>query len=149
MKHCKIAGIAFFLLCSANAGALAKQPESLADLKALAEKARPEDCTHLCAEVARRSLDEVRGEFAEGRVETANLALRDVTTFAQKATDAAIRTKKREKQLEIDLREMSHRLTNVKRGLTYEDQPAVDAAMELLEKLRTRLLEHMFEKGKK
>ncbi len=138
-----------FLLCFTSAGALAEKPETLADLKARAERARPEECARVCADLARRELDETIGEFVEGRPESARLALRDMSAFAEKATDAAIRTRKHEKQLEIELREISHRLANLKRSLTLEDQPAVDAAMENLEKLRTRLLDHMFEKGKK
>lgn len=148
MKHSLMASM-IFLLCFTGARALAEKPETLADLKARAERVRPEECARLCADVARRELDETRGEFVEGRPETAKLALRDLITFAEKATDAAIRTKKREKQLEIELREISHRLADLKRALPYEDQSAIDDAMEHLEKLRTRLLEHMFEKGKK
>jgi hypothetical protein len=138
-----------FLLSLTGSRALGEKPETLADLKLQAERARPEECTRLCADVARRELDVTVGEFVEGRTETAKLALHDVASYAEKATDAAIRTKRREKQLEIELREISHRLANLKRSVSYEDQSAVDTTMEHLEKLRTRILEHMFEKGKK
>src|SRR5712692_9239391 len=103
MKRSLIASM-IVLLCFSGAGARAKKRETLADLKVRAERVRPEECARLCADVARRELDEARGEFVEGRPETARLALHDMIAFAEKATDAAIRTKKREKQLEIELR---------------------------------------------
>ncbi len=148
MKHSLLVSTVF-LLCFGDARARADKPDTYDELKARADRVRPEECARMCADVARRALDETMGGFTEGHPEAAKAALRDLAAYAEKATDAAIRTKKREKQLEIELREISHRLGNLKRVLTVEDQPPVDAAMDHLEKLRTRLLEHMFEKGKK
>jgi hypothetical protein len=148
MKHRWMTAL-IFLLCFHGAGALAEKPEALAEMKTRAEGARPGDCVRLCADTARRALDEAKNEFAKGEPETARTALADVATFAEKATDASILTKKREKQLEIELRAISHRLADLKRSVAFEDQPAVETTMEQLEKLRTRLLESMFGKAKK
>jgi hypothetical protein len=148
MKYRSIAGL-IFLFCFYSAGALAEKPETLAEMKTRAEGARPADCVRLCADTARRAFDEAKNAFAKGEPETGRLALADVATFAEKATDASILTRKREKQLEIELRAISHRLADLKRSVAFEDQPALETTMEQLEKLRTQLLESMFGKAKK
>jgi len=103
----------------------------------------------VCAGIARRAVDEAKDRYSKGVGEEGKLLLNDVEAYADKAADAAIQTKKHEKQLEIDLREISHRLEALKRELSPEDQPAADAVMGHLEKLRTRLLNSMFGKGKR
>ena len=75
--------------------------------------------------------------------------LRDAETYADQAVEAAIHTKKHEKQLEIDLRDISHRVEALKRELEPEEQPYAEAAMGHMERLRTRLLESMFGKARR
>jgi hypothetical protein len=148
MKPSVILGL--ILLCGfAGCTGWSAEKLSLSELKALAERARPEECVHICEDIARRALDEAKTQFANGSIETAKLALRDVSTYAEKASDAAIRTKKREKELEIAIREMSHHLDDLRHTLSFEDQPEVAGVMEHLEKLRTQLLKNMFAKAKK
>jgi hypothetical protein len=138
-----------FVLCFVAVGALAAKTETLAESKARAEAARPEECIRLCIDLAQRELDEAKAQFAQGNNEAAKNELQSIATHAQKSCDGAILARKREKQLEIELRQISHRLGDLQRTLSFEDQPAVQVVMEQMERLRTRLLESMFGKGKK
>jgi len=127
----------------------AEKPETFAEMKLRAETTPPDECVRICAGVARRAIEEAKTEFSAGTDSAAKALLGEVKTYADKAADAATHTRKHEKQLEIDLRDLSHRLEALKRELTPENQPAVEEAMTHLEKLRTRLLDSMFGKGKK
>ena len=149
MRRGAIFGILLGLICLRPGVSMAQKTETLAELKAQAAGMPPEECIRICAAVARRALEESKGQFEKGSVEEAKNLLRDVQTYADKAADATIRTRKHEKQLEIDLRDLTHHLEALKRTLSFEDQPAAEAAKEHLEKLRTRLLESMFGKEKR
>jgi hypothetical protein len=123
------------LLCFAGTAAKAAKTETLAEAKARAEATRPEE--------------EAKAQFGQGNADAAKMELQSLAAHAEKSCDGAIQTHKREKQLEIELRQISHRLGDLKRTLASDDQPGVQAVMEQMEKLRTRLLETMFGKGKK
>lgn len=138
-----------FVLCLAGVEARASNTETLAEAKARAEATRPEDCIRLCIDLAQRELDEAKAHFAQGNSDPAKMELQSAAAHAEKSCDGAIAAHKREKQLEIELRRISHRLGDLRRTLSFEDQPAAEAAMAQIEKLRTKLLETMFGKGKK
>ena len=127
----------------------AQKPETFAELKLRADATPPEECVRVCAGVARRAIEEAKDQFAAGADGAAKALIADVKTYADKAADAATRSRKHEKQLEIDLRDLSHHLDALKLQVGVEDQQSVEEAMAHLEKLRTRLLDSMFGKGKK
>ena len=135
------------LLQGFPAARAAEKLETLAELKARAEISAPEECVRLCAGIARRSLEEAKDRYAQGADEEGRQLLRDVESYAEKAADAVTRTRKHEKQLEIDLRDIAHRVEALRRDLDPENQRYADAAAGHLEKLRKRLLESMFGKG--
>ena len=86
--------------------------------------------------------------YRENKMEEAQKAVADAVTYSGQARDAASVTGHRLKNTEIGVRKMIHRLTDVKRQLTYEDQAPVQAAIDQLEKIRTDLLNRMFKGGK-
>lgn len=148
MKRGAVAGL--ILVCGYWTIAFAGQkPETLAGLKVQAAAAAPQQCVRLCAGVARRALLEAKDQFEKGAYQEARTALQDLTAYADKAANAAIGSRKHEKELEIDLRDISHRLDALKRDVSLEDQAAVADAMSHLETLRTQLLQSMFGKKKK
>ncbi len=147
MKLRVIAGL--MLVCSFAGSARAAEKLTFHELKTRAEGARAEDCIHICAEVAMRALEEAKSQFANGSEETAKLALRDITTYAERASEAAIQKRKREKELEIELRSIGHHLDDLKHSVAFEDREDVVNVIEHLEKLRAELLKNMFEKVKK
>jgi cytochrome c553 len=148
MKQGAIGGLLLFLGLSAAGVSAAQRPETLDEMKTRAAQVPVEEKVRVCASVARRAVDEAKDRFARGIDDEGRILLRDVEAYADKAAEAAIQSKKHEKQLEIDLRDLSHHLDALKHELGPEDQPAAVAAIGHLEKLRTRLLESMFGKGK-
>jgi hypothetical protein len=139
----------FALTVLALAALGAAKDESVADLKARVESARPEDRSALCIQVAREQLRNADNFYGAGNVEQANAAVDDVVAYSEKARDAATQTKKRLKNVEIDVRKMADKLRDIKRTLAFDDQPPVDKAIGRLEDVRTTLLKAMFAKESK
>jgi hypothetical protein len=67
-----------------------------------------------------------------------------VATFSEKARDAASKSGKKLKPTEIAVRKMAHKLRDMKRTLSFEDQAPVQDAIDRLEHVRTDLLTRMF-----
>jgi hypothetical protein len=135
------------VLLAASVAAFARKEESVAELKARAESARPEDQPSLYTELARRQIESANQLYEAGKVDDARAAVNDVVTYSDKAREAATRTGKKLKQTEIGVRKMAARLRDIKRTLAFEDQAAVQDAIDQLERMRTELLARMF--GKK
>ncbi len=149
MKQSVMAGLLFLLGATVVGAPAGQKPETLAEMKVRAAGTPPNECVRLCVGIARRALEEAKDRYGKGADDEGKLLLRDMETYADEAADAVIRSKKHEKELEIALRDISHHLEALKRELSPEDQPAAAAAIGHLEKLRTRLLESMFGKGKR
>jgi hypothetical protein len=122
--------------------------ETVQQLAARADAARPEDRPGLYIEIAERQLKSSTELFGAAKDEDAVLAVKDVVTYSEKAHDAAIAARNKLKNTEIALRKMAAKLRDVKRTLSFEDQAPVQAASDRLEALRTDLLGQMFGKGK-
>jgi hypothetical protein len=127
----------------------AAKDETVADLKARVEAARPEDRPPLCIHVAERQLQNADRLYTEGKAEQARAAVEDIVTYSEKARDSATQTKKHLKAVEIAARKMADKLRDIRRTLNLEDQPPVEAAVKRLEDIRTALLDAMFRKEKK
>lgn len=127
----------------------AAREETLAELKARAESARPEDRAPLCLQIAHLQLRNADKLYNEGNVEQARAAVDDIVTYSEKASESATQSKKHLKNVEIAVRKMADKLRDIRRTLNLEDQPPVDAAVKRLEDIRTTLLDAMFRKEKK
>ena len=127
----------------------AAKDETVAELKARAESARPEDRAPIYVQIAHFHLRNADKLYNDGKVDQARATVDDVLNYSEKATDAAIQSRKHQKNVEIAVRKMAEKLRDIKRTLNLEDQPPVEAAIKHLEDIRTRLLEAMFPKGKK
>ena len=139
----------FVLLFCVSSGAFGFD-ESLKALEARAEAARPQDQPALYTEIAERQVVAADHLYNAGRVDDAVAAVKDVVKYSEKARDAAVKTGKRLKQTEIVVRKMAAKLRDVKRSLSFEDQPPVQEAVDHLESVRTDLQAHMFgSKGEK
>ena len=122
--------------------------ETVQQLAARADAARPEDRPGLYIEIAERQLKAADDLFAAAKDEEAVATVKDVVTYSEKAHDAAIVARSKLKNTEIALRKMAAKLRDIKRTLGFEDQAPVQAASDRLEALRTDLLAKMFGKGK-
>jgi len=128
--------------------AFVPKDETVEQLIARAESARPDDQPALYTEVARRKAAAVDKLYDEGNAEAGTAALQDVVTYSKKATNASIATGKRLKNTEITLRKMAAKFRDIKRTAAFDDQGPIQQTVDELEKMRTDLLSAMFGKKK-
>jgi hypothetical protein len=133
------------LLCAA----FAAKDESLEQLKAHFETARPEDRAEIGIRIGQLQLRNADKLYNDGNVEQAIADVNDIVSYSERARDAATQTNKRLKNVEIDVRKMAEKLRDIKRTLAFEDQPPVEQAIRRLEEVRTSLLKAMFAKENK
>jgi hypothetical protein len=119
------------------------------ELQSRIDSARPEDRPALYIQAAQSLLRLADTLYTEGKTDEARAAVVAVVTYSQKASDAAIQSRKHMKNVEIAVRKMAARLRDIKRTLNFEDQPPVEQAIQSLEDVRTALLKEMFKKDKK
>jgi hypothetical protein len=141
-----VIGVFIFALAG---GTTAARDESLDELKARVQSALPQDRPKPCVQIAELQLRNADKFYRDGDVEQARAAVDDIVTYSRKARDSATETKKHLKNVEIAVRKMAERLRDIKRTLSFEDQPQVEHAIQELEEIRTSLLQQMFSKDKK
>lgn len=118
--------------------------DDLGKIRARADAANPKDCTKVCAEAAEKLVDQSSAEFDGGNAEAAHKALEDAIAYSRRAASSAIETRKRQKQVEIDLRKIVRRIDHIKDTLNFEDRPRLEEHIKELEGLRDELLASMF-----
>jgi hypothetical protein len=141
--------LAFTMLLLAVASAYGAKDETVDELKSRFESARPEDRPELGIRIAQHQLRDADKLYSEGNADPARADVDDIVTYSEKARDAAIQTKKRLKNVEIDVRKIAEKLRDIKRTLAFEDQAPVEQAIHRLEDIRTTLLTEMFAKEDK
>jgi hypothetical protein len=140
------AAIATVAACAVLCAALPGTPQTLEELKARINSVSPGDRPQLCVQVAQRQLEAADKLYAAVETEKAQATLADVIAFSEQARDYSIQSHKHEKQIEIEVRRMTRKLTDIKRTLTREEQPALDNAIAHLQRVRDDLLLAMFPK---
>ena len=144
--------LAFYMLVVALALAYsygAAKDETVDELKARFESARPEDRAELAIRIAQYQLRNADKLYNDGQADPARAAVDDIVTYSEKARDAVAQNKKHLKHVEIDVRKMAEKLRDIKRTLAFEDQLPVERAIRRLEDVRTALLREMFANDKK
>ena len=141
--------ILLLLMTFAVALRAAAKDETVDELKSRFASARPEDRPELAVRIAQHQLRAADKLYADGKVESARAAVEDIASYSEKARDAAIETKKRLKNVEIDVRKMAEKLRDIKRTLAFEDQAPLEEAIRRMEDVRTTLLKEMFTDSKK
>ena len=134
-----------FLLVLAFACANGAASEETVDsLKSRLQSASAEERPQISVRIAQLRLRDADRLYNEGHVSEALAAVDDIVTYAEKARDDAIQSKKHLKNVEIAVRKMSEKLSDIKRTLAFEDQPPLEQAIRRLERIRTALLDTMF-----
>jgi hypothetical protein len=136
------------LLATASLTAFAAKEESVDVLIARAESVQPNDRPALYLKIADLKAAAADKLYDNGNPDAAKTTLQDVVTYSQKATDAAIATGKKLKNVEITLRKMSEKFRDIKRTVAFDDQAPLQQTADELEKMRTDLLSAMFGKKK-
>lgn len=136
------------LVLASSLPAVARERESVEQVKAKVETASPKEKVTLALRVAEMQTDAADKLYSNGKSDEAQAALRDVVTYTEKASDAATQSGKKLKDAEITVRKISHKLADMKRSVNFDDQPPLQDAIDRLEKVRTQLLAKMFDLGK-
>ncbi|MBZ5682358.1 MAG: hypothetical protein LAO24_19875 [Acidobacteriia bacterium] len=116
------------------------------ELKARLSSASIGDRPQLCLQIAERQLDAADKLYAAVESEKAQATLTDVVAFSELARDYSIQSKKHQKQTEIAVRRMARKLSDIKHAVAHDEQPAVQDAINKLERVRDDLLLAMFPK---
>jgi hypothetical protein len=142
----KLAAIIVLLLLGINA--LATQ-RNLEGMKEEAERAQGGHQAKLASELAEYLVGTADQQFTAGNNEQAQATVQDILKYAQLARDAAVKSRDNMKQTEIKLRETQRHLEALKRTLSVEDRPPLDAVEKKIEQFRQDLLNAMFSPKKK
>lgn len=135
------------LLLSAAAFGLADQ-EDINSLKAEAQK---KDHPRLYAEVVRRQVEAASDLYDAGDVDKAQAVLTEIVSFTQKCLESAhdFKNPRKLKDTELTLSKAARRLEEIRRSLSFDDQPPVQNAVETIENARRELLGLMFQRPEK
>jgi len=128
--------------------AAAGQSDKLSGLKTRAQAAPPADPARLFIDIARMQFEAAKTAYDSGKAPQAQAALTELSTAADRASQAAIQSRKRLKNTEIDIRKLTEHLKNLKPTVSVDDRVPVQQAIDHLEKLRTELMTQMFAKSK-
>ena len=137
--------IVAMLLTAWMASAKSKAPETIEELKARAAAADKHKQTELYAELAKRELEDADSAYNTD-AEKAKALFNESAKDAELSSQAALDSNHRLKQTEISLRELGHRMSDMRRNWAFEDRSALDPAIQRVETARSKLLDRMFQK---
>jgi hypothetical protein len=121
-----------------------KDQKSLDQLRAEAEKASGGHQALLYAELAERLVDQADQQFTQGESVKAQATIQEILSAATKARDGGVNSRRKLKETEIHLRLTQRRLEDVRRTLSADDRPQVEAVEKKLSDFRQNLLNAMF-----
>lgn len=130
-------------------GRLSTADLTVDELKAKLSSASTSDKAHLCIQIAQLQLTEADRLYAAANSEQAQPALTDVVSFSEQARDYSIQSHKNQKQIEIAVRGMARKLTDLMHSLPHDEQAPLQEAIKRLQRVRDDLLVAMFPKGVK
>ena len=121
-----------------------KDQKSLDQLRAEAQKASGGHQALLYAELAERLVDQADQQFTQGESVKAQATIQEILSVATKARDGGVHSRRKLKETEIHLRLTQRRLEDVRRTLSADDRPEVEAVEKKLSDFRQDLLNAMF-----
>ena len=130
--------LAFAMLLLALAARLRRQGRNRGRTQiALRKRASPKTAPNSASASHSISFAMPTSSTARATSTEARAAVDDIVTYSEKARDAAMQTRKRLKNVEIDVRKMAEKLRDIKRTLAFDDQAPVEQAIRRLEDVRT------------
>jgi len=132
-------GAAWFCLAAQKPG------ETIDQLKARAAASDKSKQVELYSELSKRQLESAN-ELYNTNAEQARDRFLEAVKSAELAAQASLDSNHRLKQTEIKLRELSHRMSDIRKTWAFEDRAPLDPAIQRVEAARTKLLDRMFKK---
>jgi hypothetical protein len=153
MKHLRfwrIAALGLVLsMLAVPLSLMGSEQPTIEELKARVANASIADRPGLCVHISELQTDAADRLYVAGDTEKAQAALADVVAFSESARDYSIQSHKHEKQTEIAIRKMAHKLADIKHTVSHDDQAQVQNTIDRLQRIRDDLLAAMFPKGVK
>jgi hypothetical protein len=153
MKHLRfwrIAALGLVLsMLAVPLSLMGSEQPTIEELKARVANASIADRPGLCVHISELQTDAADRLYVAGDSERAQAALADVVAFSESARDYSIQSHKHEKQTEIAIRKMAHKLADIKHTVSHDDQAQVQNTIDRLQRIRDDLLAAMFPKGVK
>lgn len=140
--------VAATAVITAGAG-LSPVDQTVDQLKAKLSSASTGDKAHLCIQIAEMQLTEADRLYAAANTDQAEPVLTDAVSFSEQARDYSLQSHKNQKQIEIAVRGMARKLTDLMHSLPHDEQKPVQEAIKRLQRVRDDLLTAMFPKGTK
>jgi hypothetical protein len=140
----KFVGAVAIVVLALTSLSLGKKEETLEELIARADAARPDQQPELYAEIAERQLKALTDSYKGEHWDEFRVQLQDVVKYCDRAQATAIQSKKKVKRTEIKIRQISQRLRDIKLNVDPDDQPSVQAAVDKLEHFRAELFRSLF-----
>jgi hypothetical protein len=141
VKYLGAVTLVFLVFTAAASG---KKEETLEQLIARADAAKPDQQPELYVEIAERQLKALADSSKDERWEEFRVELQQVVKYCDRAQATAVQSKKKVKRTEIKIRQISQRLRDLKLNVDPDDQPTVQAAVDKLEHFRAELFRSMF-----
>ena len=98
----------------------------------------------LYAELAERLVEQADQQFIQGESVKGQATVQEILNVATRARDGGVSSRRKLKETEIHLRQTQRHLENVRRTLSAEDRPEVEAVEKKLADFRQDLLNAMF-----
>jgi hypothetical protein len=136
--------VSLTLLALAPAAMYGKDQKSLDQLRAEAQKASGGHQALLYAELADRLVDQADQQFTQGESVKGQAIVQEILSAATRAHDGGVRSRRKLKETEIHLRETQRHMENLRRTLSVEDRPQLEAVEKKLADYRQDLLNAMF-----
>src|SRR5215472_9418618 len=137
-------GVILIFVLIAGLLSYAVKEESLEQLIARAQAAKPDQQPDLYMQVADRLLKSATESYKNNRREEFHTQLDDVVKYSDSAHSSAMHANKHVKRTEIKIRQIATRLRDIKLNVDAEDQKQVQSVIDRLETFRTELLRSMF-----
>jgi 5-bromo-4-chloroindolyl phosphate hydrolysis protein len=122
-----------------------KPSESIDQLKTRAAASDKSKQAELYVDLARRQLESANDLYNANTDQARELFVASADS-AELASKASIASNHKLKQTEIKLRELSHRMSDIRKTWAFEDRAPLDPAIQRVEVARTNLLDRMFHK---
>jgi hypothetical protein len=139
----------FILILLAALSATAAKQKTIEQLKARIEKTTGGRQAQAYAELAERMVGVADRQFTQGQSAEAHKTVQELFEYATHAHDISLETRKKRKEVEINLRETQRHLGDLRRTLASADRPALEEVEKKLGVYRQDLLDSMFAPKKK
>jgi hypothetical protein len=140
----KYVGAVLAVLLAVSIVSFGRKEETLGQLVARADAAKPDKQPDLYMEAAERGIKSAGDLYKGDHPKEFREALQQIIKFCDSAHAAAMQSNKHIKSTEIKIRRISLRLRDIKFDADMDDQPQVQTAIDRLESFRTELLHSMF-----